>query len=80
MYLHSDMEVTIESYEGEAVIGSLPVVVELPVASVDDEERDGTREATLENGHVLKLPAFVKSGDLVQFNIKEGQFVKRVRK
>jgi len=79
-YLSSGMPVVIESYEGDPVIGSLPVIVELKIKEVSIEISDGLRQAELENGHKMKVPAFVGSGDWIAINSNDHQFVKRVSK
>lgn len=79
-YLSSGMSVVIESYEGDPVIGSLPVIVELKIKGVSVEISDGMRQAELENGLKMKVPAFVGSGDWIAINSHDHQFVKRVSK
>ena len=78
-FVWSGMEATLESFEGEAVVGWLPVIVEIGVKEVEDEMYDGQRKAKLANGREMKLPAFVKAGDVICLNTKEGgRFVKRL--
>lgn len=78
-YLSEGMEVTLESHQGVAVMGKVPVLAQLKVQSTEDTIHDGLRDVVLSNGSRMKLPAFVQRGDIVSIYTKDGTFVKRVQ-
>lgn len=78
----SDVEVL--KFKGKPVTISLPPKVELKVTSAppgvrgDTARGNVTKQVTLETGHVIDTPLFVKEGDVVRVNTETGEYVERV--
>lgn len=70
---------------GERAIGvNLPPKVDLEVTYTESVAAGNTvsnvlKNATIETGAVIKVPAFVKNGDIVKINTETGEYVERVR-
>jgi len=82
-YLKENMEAQIRIYEGEVIGVELPLTVDLTVTETSPDVRGDTasgggKPATLETGHVINVPFFVKIGDIVRVNTTTGEYVTRV--
>ena len=69
-YLKANMEVQIQSYEGETIGIELPKTVELEVTETEpgikgDTATGATKSATVETGYTLNVPLFVNEGDVL---------------
>ena len=81
-YLKANMEVQIQSYEGETIGIELPKTVELQVTETEpgikgDTASGGSKPATLETGLVVQVPFFVNQGDKLIINTSDGSYVSR---
>ncbi|MGE7114497.1 elongation factor P [Lysinibacillus sp. NPDC047702] len=81
-YLRENMEVYIQSYQGEMLGVELPNTVELEVTETEpgikgDTASGGTKPATLETGLIVQVPFFVNQGDKLIINTEEGSYVSR---
>lgn len=81
-YLLEGMEVTLGLFEGRVVSVEPPMVVELLVADTAPAIRNATaqaqtKEAVLETGLTLQVPAYLESGVRVRVDTREARFVSR---
>ena len=82
-WLKENDSVTLE-YAGGELIGVEPqMFVELEVTETEpgfkgDTVQGSTKPATMETGAVVKVPMFVKVGDMLQIDTRDGRVVKRL--
>ncbi|MEA0554800.1 elongation factor P [Lysinibacillus irui] len=81
-FLKENMEVHIQSYQGEMLGIELPNTVQLEVTETEpgikgDTASGGTKPATLETGLIVQVPFFVNQGDVLIINTEEGSYVSR---
>lgn len=81
-FLKENMEVHIQSYQGEMLGVELPNTVELEVTETEpgikgDTASGGTKPATLETGLIVQVPFFVNQGDMLVINTSEASYVSR---
>jgi len=84
-FLKSEQKVTILKLDDKPVKAVLPLKVTLRVTETMDGVDRGntaggqvTKEATLETGVVVKVPAFIKTGELINVNTETEEYVERV--
>lgn len=83
-YLKEGLEVTLIVSEEEVFGLELPMSLNYMVSETGPEERGNTvsnvfKEATLENGLVVKVPMFIKSGESVKVDTRSGEYIERVK-
>ena len=83
-YLVDGLEVTLIVGEGEALGMELPMSLVYEVAETGPGEKGNTvsnvyKEATLDNGLVVKVPMFMKAGEKVKVDTRSGEYVERVK-
>ncbi|MEO6866550.1 MAG: elongation factor P, partial [Gaiellales bacterium] len=84
MFLVDNMDVQLFFVDDEPAGVELPTTMELKVASTQPAVRGDTvgnvqKPATLENGAVIQVPAFVAEGDTLKIDTREGgKYVSRV--
>ena len=76
---------TIESYQGKPVNVVPPITLELKVVDTEPNMKGATasasyKPATLENGMVVTVPPFIKPGDVVKIDTRDGSYVERSKK
>ena len=81
-YLLEGMEVVLGLYEGRVVSVEAPMVVELLVTDTAPAIRNATaqaqtKEAVLETGLTIQVPAYLESGVKVRVDTRDGRFVSR---
>nr|WP_263313193.1 elongation factor P [Mammaliicoccus sp. Marseille-Q6498] len=81
-FIKENMEVQIQSYEGETIGIELPNTVTLQVTETEpgikgDTAQGATKQATVETGYSLNVPLFVNEGDLLIINTTDGSYVSR---
>jgi elongation factor P len=54
-------------------------VTEAGIAVKGDTASNVMKDATVETGAVIKVPAFVKDGDLIKIDTRTGEYVERVK-
>lgn len=79
----SDM-VTLQSFNGRVINVELPKNVPLLVTYTEDVVKGDTtssvqKDATLETGITIKVPAFIKQGDLISVDTATGAYRERVK-
>lgn len=83
-YLKDGLEVTLITSEGEALGLELPNSLVYEIVETGPGERGNTvsnvyKEATLDNGLVVKVPMFMKVGEKVKVDTRSGEYVERVK-
>jgi len=81
-YLLDGTEVTLGLYEGQVVSIEPPMIVELTVTETDPVIKNATaqaqaKEAVLETGLRIQVPAYLAAGEKVKVDTREGRFVSR---
>jgi len=82
-YLKEGVTLEVLKYNGAPVSLQLPQFVELAVASAelglrgDTAAGGATKQATLETGLAVRVPLFIKEGEVVRVNTQTGEVVGR---
>jgi elongation factor P len=83
LYLKEGISLQVRKYNGEPISMQLPPFVELAVASTEPGTRGdagsggATKVATLETGLQVRVPLFIKEGEIVRVSTQTGEFVSR---
>ncbi len=82
-YLIENMTIPVELYEEQALDVIFPKVVEIKVTStgagLKGKAESTYKEATLENGVVIMVPQFIKTGDIIHVEVETNRYLERVR-
>lgn len=84
-YLKENLSLQVCKYNGEPVSMQLPATVDMTVTETEpglrgDSASGGTtKSATLETGLQVRVPLFIKQGEVVRINTETGQFVSRAK-
>jgi elongation factor P len=83
-YLVPNTVFTIETHEGKPVGIRPPLTVDLKVVETEPYLKGATQSAsnkpaTLETGLVVTVPQFIKEGDLVRVDTREGKYIERAK-
>jgi elongation factor P len=83
-YLKEGDRVQLQFFDGLAINVELPKNVPLKVTYTEDAVKGDTsssitKEATLETGITVKVPAFIKQGDLISIDTTTGAYRERVK-
>lgn len=78
-FMKENSSVQITYYENEILGIELPVKVALEVTQTDDAVKGDTinnpqKEATLETGYKIKVPMFIKNGEIVNVRTDTGEY------
>jgi len=81
-FLKEGTDILILFYEDRPIGLDLPVKIDLKVTETapgikGDTATGGTKPATLETGHVVNVPLFIKEGDIVRVDTRSGDYVER---
>jgi elongation factor P len=81
-FLKENMEVQIAFYQGEIIGVTLPEKVEYVVAETTEAVKGNTtnnaqKDATLENGLVVKVPLFITEGERIIVSTEDGKYSSR---
>ncbi|MBV7332254.1 elongation factor P [Chloroflexi bacterium TSY] len=84
-YMVDNQTVTLERYESEPISVSLPTTVDLEVtwaeaAVAGDTANTPSKQVELQTGYRLQVPMFVKEGDIIRVDTRDGSYVTRVQK
>lgn len=82
-FLKEGMEVQILRFNNKPVSIELPIKIELKVTEAPPNVTGNsggnvTKPVTLETGLVVNAPMFIKEGDVVRVDTRDGQYVERV--
>lgn len=83
-YLKEGLEVVLVVTGDEALGIELPNSIVYEIAETGPEEKGNTvsnvyKEATLDNGLMVKVPMFMKVGEKVKVDTRTGQYIERVK-
>lgn len=83
-YLKEGLDVILIVSEGEALGLELPLSLVYTIAETGPEEKGNTvsnvfKEATLDNGLIVKVPMFMGIGEKVKIDTRSGEYVERVK-
>jgi len=83
-YMKEGDTVSLQSFEGRVINVELPKNVPLLVTYTEDVVKGDTtssvqKDATLETGITIKVPAFIKQGDLISVDTATGAYRERVK-
>jgi elongation factor P len=83
-YMKESDVVTLQFFDGRAISVDLPKNVPLKVKYTEDVVRGDTtsnvmKDAELETGITVKVPAFVKTGDVISIDTATGAYRERVK-
>jgi elongation factor P len=83
-YLKEGDEISLQFFEGRAINVELPKNVPLLVTYTEDVVKGDTtsnvmKDATLETGITIKVPAFIKQGELISVDTSNGAYRERVK-
>ena len=81
-FLKEGTDTSILFFEDKPIGLDLPVKIDLKVVEAapgvkGDTATGGTKPATLETGHVVNVPLFIKEGDTVRVDTRTGDYVER---
>lgn len=81
-FLKEGSEADIQLFDGRIINVALPIKVTLAVSEAPDVVRGDTqstvmKEVTLETGATLMTPIFIKSGDQIVIDTRNGSYVER---
>jgi elongation factor P len=85
LYLKENLSLQVRKYNGDPISMQLPSTVDLSVADAEpgvrgDSASGGTtKSATLETGLQVRVPLFIKEGELIRINTQTGEFVSRAK-
>jgi len=84
-FLLEGCDVEIIYYRDEPINIDLPIkldfkVIVSPPAVRGNTADAGNKKAKIETGYELNVPLFIKEGDIIRINTKEGNYVERVDK
>lgn len=85
LYLKEGVALQVRKYNGEPIAMQLPTTVDLTVTDAEpgvrgDSASGGTtKTATLETGLQVRVPLFIKEGEVVRINTQTGEFVSRAK-
>ena len=77
------MRVKVQYHDGNPVGVEIPLFVEMKIAETEPPMKGATasgspKAATLENGVVVKVPQFMRIGEVVKVDTRDNSFVERV--
>lgn len=83
-YLKSNERVTCEIYNGEIVGFAMPNVVELVIKETPPVVKGSTvtnqpKDAIMETGVKVRVPAFIESGEKIRVDTRTGEYIERAR-
>lgn len=81
-FLKEGMEVQIDFYQGDIIGITLPEKVEYVVTETTEAVKGNTtnnaqKDATLENGYVVKVPLFIQQGETIIVSTLDGKYSSR---
>lgn len=83
-FLKEGMEVSLSLVEEKPVAVEIPKIVDYKVEQTGGSARGNTagaaqKDAVLENGLTVKVPLFIKSGEMIRVDTRSGQYVERTK-
>ncbi len=83
-YLKEGMEITMFSVEEKPLYIEIPKIVDYKIVQTGGSARGNTvgasqKDAVLENGLVVKVPLFIKTGEVIRVDTRSGDYVERAK-
>ena len=83
-YLKEGNELNLQMFDGRVINVELPKNIYLEVTYAEDVVKGDTtsnvlKDATLETGLTVKVPAFIKTGDVISVSTEDGSYRERKR-
>ncbi|MCL2451933.1 elongation factor P [Candidatus Saccharibacteria bacterium] len=83
-FVREGAEVQLQSFDGRVINVDLPTTVPLSVEYTESVVKGDTtssvqKDAKLETGIVVKVPAFVRIGDVLKIDTRDGSYVERAK-
>jgi elongation factor P len=84
LFLKENEKVTAQLYEGKIIVVDLPNTVELTVQETPPVVKGSTatnqpKEAILETGAKVRVPAFIEPGEKVRVDTRTGEYLERAK-
>ena len=84
-FLIENLDCVIMNFNGKAIGVDVPNSVQLKVVNTDPNfaghtDTGAQKPATLETGHIVKVPMHISEGDLLKVDTRTGDYVERVNK
>ena len=81
-YILEGQEVALQFFDGRVINVELPTAVFLEVTYTENAVKGDTtssiqKDATLQTGKIVKVPAFIKTGDTVKIDTRDGAYLER---
>ena len=83
-FLEEGMEIELFSVEGKPLYIQIPKIVDYKISQTGGSARGNTvgasqKDAVLENGLVVKVPLFIKTGEIIRVDTRTGEYVERAK-
>jgi elongation factor P len=83
-FLKENFRLTCNIIDGQIVSADLPIVVELQIKDTPPTVRGATatnqtKEAVMETGAQVKVPAFLESGERIRIDTRTGEYLERAK-
>lgn len=83
-FLKEGEAVNLQFFDGRVINVELPTSILLIVTYTESVVKGDTtsnvqKDATLETGKVIKVPAFIKTGDVVKVDTRDGSYLERAK-
>ncbi|NIR52046.1 elongation factor P [candidate division KSB1 bacterium] len=84
-FLKEGNSVNVQFLEGRPVTASLPMFIELQVTEAPPGVKGDTvsnlqKQVTLETGAEVQAPLFIKEGDILKIDTRDGRYIERLSK
>jgi elongation factor P len=82
-YLKENLEITLNTYDGEIIDYVLPINIDYKVVEADpsfmgDTAGAGLKRCVIETGRVVMVPPFVSAGETIRVKVEDGTYQTRV--
>src|SRR3989344_3627827 len=83
-FLKEGMEITLATVDDEPLFVEVPKIVDYKIVQTGGSARGNTvgasyKDAILENGLVVKVPLFIKTGEVIRVDTRSGEYVERAK-
>lgn len=83
-YMREGAEVQLQFFDGRVIAVELPNSTPLKVEYTEDVVKGNTtssvlKDARLETGITIKVPAFIKNDDVIKVDTRDGSYIERVK-
>jgi len=83
-YIKEGAEIQLQFFDGQIIAVDLPTTVTLSVEYTENVVKGDTtssvlKDAKLDTGIVVKVPAFIKIGDALKIDTRDGSYIERAK-